>query len=47
MQIIFEYHDVATNKQLENYALEKLNALEQKYDFVHRVDMFFKKENTS
>lgn len=47
MQIIFEYHDVAASNELENFTTEKLNALEQKYDFVHRADVFFKTENTS
>ncbi|QCX39101.1 ribosome-associated translation inhibitor RaiA [Aureibaculum algae] len=47
MQIIFEYHDVNSSNDLENLVTEKLNDLEEKYDFVHRADVFFKKENTS
>ncbi len=47
MQIIFEYHNVNASEYLENYITEKLNALILKYDFVHRADVFFKKENTS
>lgn len=45
MQIIYEYHDVMASQGLENLAKEKLEALEQKYDFVHRADVFFKTEN--
>jgi len=47
MQIIFEYHDVSTSKELESFVTDKLATLEEKYDFVHRADVFFKKENTS
>ncbi len=47
MQIIFEYHDVNTSNDLESFVTEKLNTLKEKYDFVHRADVFFKKENTS
>lgn len=47
MQIFFEYHDVNTSNELENFATEKLNGLEEKYAFVHRADVFFKKENTT
>ncbi|MDY7394975.1 ribosome-associated translation inhibitor RaiA [Aureibaculum sp. 2210JD6-5] len=47
MQIIFEYHDVNTSDHLEDFATKKLNDLQEKYDFVHRADVFFKKENTT
>lgn len=47
MQIIFEYHNVTASKELENFTTEKLNTLEQKYEFMHRADVFFKTENTS
>ncbi|MBJ2174343.1 ribosome-associated translation inhibitor RaiA [Aureibaculum sp. A20] len=47
MQIIFEYHDVNSSTNLESFVTEKLNNLEEKYDFVIRADVFFKKENTS
>tara|TARA_R110002073_G_scaffold72537_1_gene177086 strand:- start:50756 stop:51058 length:303 start_codon:yes stop_codon:yes gene_type:complete len=47
MQIIFEYHDINTSTSLESFITKKLNNLEEKYSFVHRADVFFKKENTS
>ena len=47
MNIIFEYHDVSASERLESLATEKLNDLAQKYPFVIRADVFFKKENTS
>ena len=47
MQIIYEYHDINTSKHLENFVAKKLNNLDNKYDFVIRADVFFKKENTS
>lgn len=47
MQIVYEYHDVNTSKHLENFVAEKLTNLENKYDFIIRADVFFKKENTS
>jgi len=45
MQIIYEYDDVMASQGLENLIKEKLEALEKKYDFVHRADVFFKTEN--
>ncbi|TYB78514.1 ribosome hibernation-promoting factor, HPF/YfiA family [Bizionia myxarmorum] len=47
MQIIFEYHDVASSQDLENIAQEKLEQLGTKYDMVIRADVFFKTENTT
>ncbi|MBT2159714.1 ribosome hibernation-promoting factor, HPF/YfiA family [Zobellia barbeyronii] len=47
MQIIYEYHDVSASGRLEGLVKEKLEKLEHKYDFVHRADVFFKKENRS
>ena len=47
MQIIYEYHDVSASERLEGMVKEKLEKLETKYDFVHRADVFFKKENRS
>lgn len=46
MQIIFEYHNVTQSDRLENFANEKLERLQDKFDRVHRADVFFKKENT-
>jgi putative sigma-54 modulation protein len=45
MQIIYEYDDVMASQGLENLVKEKLKALEKKYDFVHRADVFLKTEN--
>ncbi len=47
MEIIFEYHDVHASTELEKYAKEQLQKLADKYQFVHRADVFFKLENTS
>ncbi|MCK0156562.1 ribosome-associated translation inhibitor RaiA [Cellulophaga sp. F20128] len=47
MQIIYEYDNVNSSENLESFAAEKLNKLEEKFDFVHRADVFFKKENTT
>tara|TARA_R110002051_G_scaffold324970_1_gene424873 strand:- start:44574 stop:44876 length:303 start_codon:yes stop_codon:yes gene_type:complete len=47
MQIIYEYHDVASSARLEELAKEKLENLQHKYNFVHRADVFFKQQNRS
>lgn len=47
MQIIYEYHEVSGSKRLEEMAKEKLESLQEKYDFVHRADVFFKQQNRS
>lgn len=47
MNINFEYKDVTASKRLEGLASEKLNKLENKYDFIVGADVYFKKEKTS
>lgn len=47
MQIIYEYDDVMQSDRLEALAADHLNKLADKFDMVHRADVFFKKENTS
>jgi len=47
MKTVFEYHDVAASKRLENLAKDKLDKLGEKYDMVIRADVFFKEENTT
>ncbi|RMB57322.1 ribosome-associated translation inhibitor RaiA [Dokdonia sinensis] len=47
MEVIFEYHDVTASEALEAFTREQLNKLGDKYQFVHRADVFFKLENTS
>ncbi|MEZ4971210.1 MAG: ribosome-associated translation inhibitor RaiA [Flavobacteriaceae bacterium] len=47
MNINFEYDDVKASARLEELATRKLEKLEDKYDFIVRADVFFKKENTS
>lgn len=47
MNINFEYHGVKASNRLEILAAEKLDKLLNKYHFVIRADVFFKKENTS
>jgi len=47
MNIHFEYHDVAASQRLEGLATERLNKLENKYDFIISADVYFKKQNSS
>lgn len=47
MQIIYEYHDVASSSRLEGMVKEKLDSLKEKYDMLIRADVFFKEENTT
>lgn len=47
MEIIFEYHDVNASAELEAFAKAQLEKLADKYQFIHRADVFFKLENTS
>ncbi len=47
MNINFEYHEVTASPRLEAMATEKLNKLENKYDFIIKADVYLSKENTS
>ncbi len=47
MDINFEYDAVKASDRLEIMAAQKLDKLLEKYDFIIRADVFFKKENTS
>lgn len=47
MEIIFEYDNVSASERLEGLATDKINKLVDKFDFLVRADVFFKKENTS
>lgn len=47
MNINFEYKDVSASPRLQALATEKLAKLEEKFDFIVGVDLYFKKENTS
>ncbi len=47
MNIHFEYHDVAASSRLEEFISEKLNKLENKYDFIVKADVYLKKENSN
>lgn len=47
MNINFEYDGVKASGRLEIMAAEKLKKLFDKYYFIIRADVFFKKENTS
>ncbi|WP_209400463.1 ribosome hibernation-promoting factor, HPF/YfiA family [Pseudozobellia sp. WGM2] len=47
MEIIFEYDNVSASERLEELATNKINKLVDKFDFLVRADVFFKKENTS
>ncbi|MGB3152805.1 MAG: HPF/RaiA family ribosome-associated protein [Maribacter sp.] len=47
MEVIFEYHSVAQSDRLEKIARTKLTQLKEKFEAVHRADVFFKEENTT
>lgn len=47
MNINFEYHNVKASNRLEIMAAKKIEKLFDKFDFLVRADVFFKKENTS
>lgn len=47
MEIIFEYDNISASDRLEQLAKEKVGKLFERYDFLVRADVFFKKENTS
>ncbi len=47
MNINFEYHNVKASDRLETIVTKKLDKLFDKFDFLIRADVFFKKENTS
>ena len=47
MNINFEYKDISASPRLEALATEKLDKLENKFDFIVNSDVYFKKENTS
>lgn len=47
MQIIYEYDDVSSSNRLEKLVEEKLAKLKERFEFVHRADVFFKTENRS
>ncbi len=44
MKTVFEYQNVNTSNYLEAFALKRLEKLGNKYPFVIRADVFFKKE---
>lgn len=47
MVVNFEYQNVTASSRLEQYATEKLNDLDTKYNFLMNTDVYFKTENTS
>lgn len=47
MKIHFEYHDVTASPRLEEFISEKIDKLENKYDFIVSADVYFKKENST
>ncbi|AYN68113.1 ribosome-associated translation inhibitor RaiA [Euzebyella marina] len=47
MNINFEYDNVSASDRLEQLATDKISKLFDRYDFLVRADVFFKKENTS
>lgn len=47
MKTVFEYANVSASDRLESLVQEKLDHLEDKFSFVIRGDVFFKKENRS
>ena len=47
MDINFEYDQVKASERLETLAIQRLNKIADKYDFIVRADVLIKKENTS
>ena len=47
MEIHFEYDAVKASEHLENLAIQLLNKIADKNDFIVRAEVQFKKENTS
>ena len=47
MDINFNYVHVSASERLEQQASEKLESLHNRYDWIVRAEVFFKKENTS
>lgn len=47
MQINYTYDDVKASARLEEMTTHRLNKLVDKYDFLVRAEVHFKKENTS
>ena len=45
MKIVYEYTNVSGSERLESIVEEKIKSLGNKYPFVIRADVFFKKEN--
>ena len=47
MDINFNYVHVTASERLEQHATEKLEKLHERYDWIVRAEVYFKKENTS
>lgn len=47
MDLNFTYDEVKASDRLEQLTTDKLNKLVDKYDFIIRADVIFRKENTS
>lgn len=47
MNIHFNYQHVSGSEALEEFTEEKLKPIFERYNWVTRADVFFKKENTS
>jgi putative sigma-54 modulation protein len=47
MDIHFEYDEVRASERLEQLAIQRLNKIADKNDFIIRAEVQFKKENTS
>lgn len=47
MDVNFNYVHVTASQRLEEYANKHLDKLKNRYDWIVRAEVFFKKENTS
>ena len=45
MKILIQYVNIKTSESMTAYVTKKLNRLLEKYDWVVRAEVFFKKEN--
>lgn len=46
-QIIFNYVDIDKSESLNEYITDELMSLSDKYDFIHRADVFLRRDNRS
>ncbi|WP_299129082.1 HPF/RaiA family ribosome-associated protein [uncultured Winogradskyella sp.] len=46
-QVIFNYVDINRSQSLEAFLKKELTSLSEKYNFIHRADVFLRRDNRS